>query len=127
MAVARRTRLVTCLGVLAIVVEPVIGWTVGKQEVRRSAMVEDDVLDDLDATLVCFVHKRAIVLVCAQTRICLVVVRDGIAMIRLLGHVVLQGGGWPDGRDAQGPDVRLQQQSTASYTLGGGSSKKHTS
>ena len=25
-----------------------------------------------------------------------------------------------DGRDAQGPDVRLQQQSTASYTLGGG-------
>ena len=32
-----------------------------------------------------------------------------------------------DGRDAQGPDVRLQQQSTASYTLGGGSSKKHTS
>ena len=101
MRVPHSPGLVGGLRVLAVVAEPVIGRPVAEQEILRPTVVEDDVLDYLDATLVGLADKAAIVLIGSESGIGLIIIGNGIAVISLPLHVVYQCGSGPYGRDAQ--------------------------
>ena len=64
-------------------------------------MIEHHVLDDFHATLVSLINEAYVCLVATESRVNLVVVGDGIAVIRRGRHVVhLQRRG-PNGRHAK--------------------------
>ena len=81
-------------------VEPILGRQVLEEEVVHSAMVEHQVHHHLDAAFVAILHQLAIILIAAQSRIDLIVVGDGIAVIRT-PHIVFLYWRRPDGSDAQ--------------------------
>ena len=64
-------------------------------------MIEHDVLNNLYATFVTFVHPISVILITADTRVSAVVIGNGITMITLFGHVILQSGSMPDSRYAE--------------------------
>ena len=82
---------------LAVIVKPVVAWTVGKQEILAAAVVKHNVEDvfhtlgmsSLNETLG-FIHG-------AVAGIRLIIIGDGIAMKRLLRHIVFQDRSGPDG------------------------------
>ena len=81
-------------------VEPILGRQVLEEEVVHSAMVEHQVHHHLDAAFVAILHQLAIILIAAQSRVNLIVVGDGIAVIRT-PHIVFLHRRRPDGGDAQ--------------------------
>ena len=93
------------LHVLRPEVEPVVRRAVLEQVVLAAAVVENHVHHHLQPALVRAVHELLELLVRAEAAVYLVVIRDGIAVVGAVGHVVLLRGVEPDGRHAQVGDV----------------------
>ena len=80
---------------------PVLERGVLHPPVRRAAVVGDNVHNHLEAFLVRLGHKGLVVLVVAKSRVDMIIVGAGIAVVALARLVVQQERGAPDSRSAQ--------------------------
>ena len=81
---------IRCRHKLAIIVEPIVARTVGKQEVLAAAMVKHNVKYVFNAFGVCCLNETLGFVHRAVARIGFIEIGDGIAMKRLLWHIVFQ-------------------------------------
>ena len=86
---------------MSVEIEPVLLRHVGEERVEAAAVVEHQVFDDLDASLVSLADEIAVILIRAEPRVHIIIIGDGISVIRLHFHVVLEHWCGPDGRDAE--------------------------
>ena len=82
-------------GVGVELVYPVVEGEVLHPPMLGAAVVGDDVHNHLDALAVGLRHEFAVEGIAAEARVYLIVVRGGIAVVRLLGRIVEQQGGRP--------------------------------
>ncbi len=86
-------------------VQPVVGGQIVHPPVAGSDVVENHILNQADAFGFALQAELSIVLIVTKARIYPIEVGNGVTVVGILGLIIFQHGGWPDGGKAHVRDV----------------------